>query len=88
MRKILTSFAVVADLVLATAALAQGTGSSAGQGAPASSGMPQGNPGRPATRRYSASASSPMSTGRLKMYCAPGPWVAAPATSSQPSRST
>jgi hypothetical protein len=43
MRKILTSFAVVASLVLATAAVAQGTGSTAGQGGPGSSGMSQGN---------------------------------------------
>jgi hypothetical protein len=44
MRKILTSFAVVAGLVLSTAAVAQGTGSlAAGQGGPGSSGMSQGN---------------------------------------------
>jgi hypothetical protein len=42
MRTILTNLAVVATLVLATAAVAQGTGSSAGQG-PASSSMSQGN---------------------------------------------
>jgi hypothetical protein len=43
MRIFLTSFAITAGLVLATAAVAQGTGSPTGGGGPATSGMSQGN---------------------------------------------